>query len=331
MSTKIPAKNNTFINEHDEELTRRFGDKYSLFKEYYPDLYKLPASEIKDICYEYNKSPYGDTFDKSVARTRKYIDSQMDRWQKEYFNPKPNQCTPQQNRQVNYVDDDEQLIDDFFNHLKNKNIEGYESFLYCDSVGLPTSGPGLQITGTGMLSGFTTSSQPGAITPLNPAHTPKQQQDQWNQVYNYCQDFAKDENGVSKRPAMTAKAQRKEMENMGIPVMYFQDDELEKKTKDYIRQNTLPYTRKQFNNIGLNFDDLTPKQKIANLDIPYTMSPKDYKLGYGSIDDGYWSNYTKALQNGDFEWAAQESHRKGISERRNEIIRDLLLNKDVIY
>lgn len=72
MGTKIPAKNN-FINEHDKELMRRFGDKYSLFKEYYSDLYKLPASEIKDICYEYNKSLCGDTFDKSVARTRKYI------------------------------------------------------------------------------------------------------------------------------------------------------------------------------------------------------------------------------------------------------------------
>lgn len=322
---------NTFEDEHDEELTRKFGNTYKYFKEQYPELSKLPTSEIKDICHEFNKSPYGDTFEKSVERTKKYIENQKPRWQEEYFSPVQNKMIAQQNRQVNPVNQDEQLIDDFFNHLKNKNIEGYKNFLYCDSVGLPTTGPGLQITGTGMLSGFTTSSQPGAITPLNPVHTQKQQQDQWNQVRNYCQNFVKDENGVSKRPAMTADAQKEEMENMGIPVMYFQDDELEKKTKDYIRQNTLPYTRKQFKNIGLNFDDFTPKQKIANMDLSYNLSPKKFKLGYGSVDDGYWPNYTKALQSGNFEWAAKESHRKGVSENRNKIIHNLLLDEDVKY
>ncbi len=35
----------TFEDEHDEELTRKFGDTYKYFKKQYPELYKLPTEE----------------------------------------------------------------------------------------------------------------------------------------------------------------------------------------------------------------------------------------------------------------------------------------------
>ncbi len=77
----------TFENEHDEELTRKFGDAYKYFKKQYPELYKLPTEEVRGIFYEFNKSPYGDTLEKSIARTNQYIQNHMPDWQEQYINP----------------------------------------------------------------------------------------------------------------------------------------------------------------------------------------------------------------------------------------------------
>ena len=74
---------------NDEKLTKRFGSTYTFFKKQHPSLHKLPENEVSEICYTFNKSPYGDTPEKAVARTNDYIKSQMPRWEKEYFNPMP--------------------------------------------------------------------------------------------------------------------------------------------------------------------------------------------------------------------------------------------------
>jgi len=85
-----------FEDEHDEELTRKFGDTYKYFKRQYPDLYKLPTEEVRGIFHEFNKSPYGDTFEKSLDRTRQYIDRRMPDWQEQYINPKAQQSDQQE-------------------------------------------------------------------------------------------------------------------------------------------------------------------------------------------------------------------------------------------
>ncbi len=77
----------TFEDEHDEELTRKFGDTYKYFKRLYPELYKLPTEEARGIFHEFNKSPYGDTLEKSIARTNQYIENHMPDWQEQYINP----------------------------------------------------------------------------------------------------------------------------------------------------------------------------------------------------------------------------------------------------
>ena len=38
-----------YENEHDEELSRRFGDKYGYIKYKYPEAYKLSEREIRDM------------------------------------------------------------------------------------------------------------------------------------------------------------------------------------------------------------------------------------------------------------------------------------------
>lgn len=75
-----------FEDEHDEELTRKFGDTYKFFKKDYPKLYKLPTEDVQGIFNEFKKSPYGDTFEKSVERTKQYIKQHMPEWQKKYLN-----------------------------------------------------------------------------------------------------------------------------------------------------------------------------------------------------------------------------------------------------
>lgn len=77
----------TFEDEHDEELCRKFGDTYKFFKTQYPELHKLPTEDVQNICHIFRESPYGDTFEKSVERTKQYINQHMPQWQKKYINP----------------------------------------------------------------------------------------------------------------------------------------------------------------------------------------------------------------------------------------------------
>lgn len=78
-------------NAHDEKLTKRFGSTYMMFKDQYPDLYKLPEDEVKAIYKTFHQRSRGDTFEKSRLRTQNYIEQQMPRWQKDYFNVAPEQ------------------------------------------------------------------------------------------------------------------------------------------------------------------------------------------------------------------------------------------------
>jgi len=113
-----------FEDEHDEELTRKFGDTYKYFKRQYPDIYKLPTEEVRGIFHEFNKSPYGDTFEKSLDRTRQYIDRRMPDWQEQYINPKAQQT---QQQSVQYQNPLQQVVGaigdmttEYFNMKKHK-------------------------------------------------------------------------------------------------------------------------------------------------------------------------------------------------------------------
>ena len=45
-----------YENEHDEELSRRFGDKYGYIKYKYPEAYKLSEREIRDSQKDLNNN-----------------------------------------------------------------------------------------------------------------------------------------------------------------------------------------------------------------------------------------------------------------------------------
>lgn len=133
-----------FQDEHDEELSRCFGNTYKFFRDRFPGLHKLPKSEIKKICDIFHERHRGEGFEESVERTDKFIKENIPMWNNLSLNP----AEVDQNQQLisksqNQVENDEVLIDDFYNHLKDREIEGYKNYLYCDSEGYPTTGAGL--------------------------------------------------------------------------------------------------------------------------------------------------------------------------------------------
>lgn len=96
----------TFEDEHDENLCHKFGDTYKYFKKQYPGLHKLPDEEIGGICGEFKKSPCGDTFEKSLARTNQYIQNRMPDWQKKYINPQGQQSAIEAQKNNRKIEND---------------------------------------------------------------------------------------------------------------------------------------------------------------------------------------------------------------------------------
>lgn len=340
----------TFDSENDEELSRSFGDVYHFFKKKYPWLQYLPREEFSNIYQVYKQSPYGDTFEKSVDRTEDYIKQSYPIWNMKYINMEEPEEEPEaepqsmtealeksaiasQKRDLDSAMksfEEDQLVSRFYDHLKDDKIEGYYTHMYCDSVGKPTVGAGLQITGPKMLKNMTMTRQNAPVSPTNPAMTDKEKQEYWDTQQKYCNSFYKKnkETGKYAWKSISAEAQEDDFtDKTKQPLAYFQDDELKERTTNYIRNTTLPTVRKNFKNIGLDFDNmLNTDGKIANMDLMYNLGENKFKLGNGSVKKGYWPNYTKALQANDFATAAKESHRDKINKDRNDEIYNLMLN-----
>ena len=51
----------TFENEHDEKMTRKFSYNYKVLKRLFPEVYKLPESEIRSLVSSiYDNPKLGD-------------------------------------------------------------------------------------------------------------------------------------------------------------------------------------------------------------------------------------------------------------------------------
>ena len=51
----------TFENEHDEKMTRKFSYNYQVLKRLFPEVYKLPESEIRSLVHSiYDNTKLGD-------------------------------------------------------------------------------------------------------------------------------------------------------------------------------------------------------------------------------------------------------------------------------
>ena len=76
----------TFENEHDEKMTRKFSYNYQVLKRLFPEVYKLPESEIRSLVHSiYDNPKMGDEL---LDHLSDIINKKKPEWG-EYLNPKP--------------------------------------------------------------------------------------------------------------------------------------------------------------------------------------------------------------------------------------------------
>ena len=86
----------TFENEHDEKMTRKFSYNYQVLKRLFPEVYKLPESEIRSLVHSiYDNPKMGDEL---LDHLSDVINKKKPEWD-EYLNPKPEE--PEQTVQNN--------------------------------------------------------------------------------------------------------------------------------------------------------------------------------------------------------------------------------------
>lgn len=73
-----------FENEFDEKMAHKYGDGYKCVKSVYPDVCKLPESEIQPMTYIARYK--GDTVEEAKDFVSKYIKEKEPMWKQEYFN-----------------------------------------------------------------------------------------------------------------------------------------------------------------------------------------------------------------------------------------------------
>ena len=78
----------TFENEHDEKMTRKFSYNYQVLKRLFPEVYKLPESEIRSLVHSiYDNPKMGDEL---LDHLTDVINKKKPEWG-EYLNLKPEQ------------------------------------------------------------------------------------------------------------------------------------------------------------------------------------------------------------------------------------------------
>ena len=217
----------------------------------------------------------------------------------------------------------EDLVDKIYNHLKDADIEGYENFLYCDSLGNPTVGTGLLQSRKSDLYPYTIISYPGEITESNPALTQEQKDALWDRQREFCNSFqyADDTWHVP-----SAKNQRKKyFEMYGEYPQIFNEQELEAAAKHYIRTKVLPTIYNKIEEIAPGFfDTLGTKGKVALADMQYNMGSNF--IIEECTDPKCWSNFAKAVKARDVKAMALASNRYQVGKKRNQRIKEYLLD-----
>ena len=79
----------TFENEPDEKMTRKFSYNYQVLKRLFPEVYKLPESEIRSLVHSiYDNPKMGDEL---LDHLSDVINKKKPEWG-EYLNPKPEEA-----------------------------------------------------------------------------------------------------------------------------------------------------------------------------------------------------------------------------------------------
>ena len=335
---------NNYASENDERLDKKFSYNYQVIKNVYPKVSELPEDEVREIIRKYYDAT--GTHEDSMQAVMNYIHEKEPEWKMKYFYNNADNVsgnafngtstisasspmTPNWQGNQNWQDEyDEELIDTFYNHLKQDGIEGYKNFIYCDTSGLNTTGSGLQVPTLKSLSGYTMTMNNAPVSAQNPALTMAQKADYLQRQNEFCKIYSYiDQNGQKAWDVASAEAQENKYKELyGEHQPYFQDDELEAAGKEYIRRSVLPVLKEKLEKHNIDFyDTFNQKGQIALMDLLYNLGENKFKLDEGPINKGYWPGLLKALIARSAEDAARNTHRKNIGDDRNELIYNYML------
>ena len=153
----------------------------------------------------------------------------------------------------------EEIVQKAYEHLRQDGIEGYSQTPYCDSEGKNTVGVGYRIPNYNAINDLTMTSQNAPVSQDNPA---------WDE--DKKKDFIQKLNAFFKD---------KDNKKYGESMPYFNQDELENLSKDYIRNTALPEAEKNLSRLNMDFyKDLSPDAQTGMLDMQYNLGGNKFKL-----------------------------------------------------
>jgi len=246
----------------------------------------------------------------------------------------------------------EKIIDNFYEHLKQPEIEDFSRTPYCDTEGKNTVGAGLRIPQYKDIADLTLTSKKGPVNADNPAWREPQKQSFLKQLNEFCNNKQ-----IRNLPRKGQFDKYQKIYHETMP--YFQADELDARGKDYIRQNALPEAIKNVQNVGIDFyNDLTDDGQKGFLDMQYNLGGNKFKLidlydpeqiNKSSLqykqelsadpesyrkpeiykdltDHDYWPALSMESKNRNPAGMARESHRIGINNKRNNVTKGYFEN-----
>lgn len=185
-----------------------------------------------------------------------------------------------------------------------KKYEGEINHLYLDTKGRVTAGTGHLVSNKNAVSGITLyKTQNSALT--QPATLQEKMTEYetiaalpWGQNYD-AESFEPHTSLVMKKSDIAF------LLNQHIDSFY----------------GELKNTYKKDNGYPENFDDFDDNAQLALFDMIFN-------LGLPTLTNGF-PTFNSHLKSGDFEKAADECHRRDVSEKRNKYVKDLLLSVSV--
>ena len=144
----------TFENEHDEKMTRKFSYNYQVLKRLFPEVYKLPESKIRSLVHSiYDNPKLGDEL---LDHLTDVINKKKPEWG-EYLNPKPEEPEqPVQSVQQNNPLQPKPLNtnSDFEPYKPQKSAFGFNNGNNFGQTKLPDFSKGLDFKRSDMVTGF---------------------------------------------------------------------------------------------------------------------------------------------------------------------------------
>ena len=245
----------------------------------------------------------------------------------------------------------EEIVQKAYEHLRQDDIEGYSQTPYCDSEGKNTVGVGYRIPNYNAIKDLTLTSQNAPVSPDNPAWDEDKKKDFIQKLNAFCKNKDNWKNSLEQSDKYYKK--------YGESMPYFNQDELENLSKDYIRNTALPEAEKNLSQLNMDFyKDLSPDAQTGMLDMQYNLGGNKFKLinlynpdqidksnlKYKNelkadpnaylkkeirndlIENKYWPGLSMSLMNRDTSGVQNNLHRNGVGEGRHKVVQNLFAN-----